>query len=111
MQSHFLKLNGDKTEILVITTPTLSAHTITHIDICGSRIDVGKVVRDLGVLYDATMKMDDHIKAICKRVYYQIYLIGKVRQYITESDTGTDKCDTSSGLLQWIACWPPKGSD
>jgi hypothetical protein len=57
--------------------------------ICGSRIDVGKVVRDLGVLYDATMKMNDHIKAICKRVYYQIYLISKVRQYITESDTKT----------------------
>ncbi len=87
MKSHFLKLNGDKTEILVITTPTLSSHKITHVDICGSKIDVSKVIRDLGVIYDTTLKMDTHIKAICKRVYYQIHLINKVRQYITESDT------------------------
>ena len=89
MKSHFLKLNGDKTEMLVITTPSLSGHHITHVDICGSKIDVSKVIRDLGVLYDTTLKMDAHIKTICKRVYYQIHLISKVRQYITESDTRT----------------------
>ena len=89
MKSHFLKLNGDKTEILVITSPSLSGHQITHVEVCGLHISVSKVVQNLGVHYDTVMKMDTHIKTICKRVYYQIHLISKVRRYISENDART----------------------
>ena len=34
MDSHFLKLNSDKTELVIITTPTLSNHNIQSLDMC-----------------------------------------------------------------------------
>ena len=84
MRSHYLKLNNDKTEILVITRPSVNCHTITSVEIGSSIIDISANVRDLGVQYDSFLKMETHVKAICKKAYYEIHLIHKVRQYITE---------------------------
>ena len=41
-------------------------------------------MRDLGVHYDTLLKMETHVKSVCKKAYYQIHLIHKVRRYISE---------------------------
>ncbi len=85
MRTNFLKLNSDKTEVLVITTPLLArAHSIFSVNICDTMITVSNVVRDLGVLYDSTLNMDTHVKALCKKAYFQLHLIHKVRPFITQ---------------------------
>jgi hypothetical protein len=89
MKTHFLKLNNEKTEILVITTPSLTGHQITSLNICGSAVKVSDCVRDLGVHYDSTLRMDTHIKAVCKKAYYQIHLVHKVRNFISEDAART----------------------
>ena len=111
MKSHFLKLNSDKTELLVMTKPNLKSHGLTSLSICGSDISVSPDVRDLGVQYDSLLKMETHIKQICKKAYYQISLIHKVRQYLTEDSVRklvqaniTSLLDYCNGLLIGLPC-------
>ena len=89
MRANFLKLNGDKTELLVVTKPSLRNHLMTSFNICGNCIEVKDCVRNLGVFFDATFKMDSHIRNVCKKAYYQIHLIHKVRKNITEDAART----------------------
>jgi hypothetical protein len=89
MRSHFLKLNSDKTEVLVMTKPSIKSDLIPHVNINESIINTSPCVKDLGVCLDSHLRMEDQIRAICKRAYYQLHLIGKVRQFISE-----DACRT-----------------
>lgn len=89
MQQHFLKLNSDKTEVVVITSPHLRCSTLGAFDISGASIAPKDTVRDLGVAVDSRLSLQDHIRATCKRTYHQMYLIGKIRRYIDEEATKT----------------------
>jgi hypothetical protein len=89
MQSHFLKLNGEKTELLVLTRPTLSTNTIPSVSVCGQEILSSSCVRDLGIQYDSLLKLELHVRSVCKRAYHQIHLIRRVRQQISEEAART----------------------
>ena len=84
MSDHFLKLNGDKTELLVITSPSLKTRAPSSFSFLGELIQSQQVVRDLGVLLDDQLTMKAHISDICKRAFYQLRLIHQVRPFITE---------------------------
>jgi len=101
MNSHFLKLNGDKTELLVLTKPSLAHNTSLSIKICGSAIRNSDHVRDLGVDFDCFLKMDTHIRSVCKKAYYQLHLIYKVRKYIDEDAARTLVCSNVTSLLDY----------
>jgi hypothetical protein len=101
MRSHYLKLNSDKTELLVVTKPSLRNHQMTCLNICGNCIEVSDCVRNLGVHFDTTFKMDSHIRKICKRAYYQIHLIHKVRKSITEDAARTLMQANVTSLLDY----------
>ena len=90
MRKNFLKLNGDKTEVLVITPPSLSAiHGITTIPVCDSLIIVNSTVRDLGVIYDSAFNLEAHVKSMCRKCYFQLHLVHKIRRYITQESART----------------------
>jgi len=89
MHSHFLKLNRDKTEVLVLTKPSLRSHAIPSLSVDGLKVCSSECVTDLGVHYDTTLRMENHIRAVCKKTYYQIHLIHKVRRFITEDAART----------------------
>ena len=42
------------------------------------------VVRDLGVFFDSTMTMENHVANICKMCYCQLRIIGHLRPYLTQ---------------------------
>lgn len=104
MRSHFLKLNGDKTEVVVITTPTLSKYTISSVDICGSAVCPVKCAKDLGVVFDSSLKMEPHVRAVCKRAFHQIHLIRSVRRYISEDAARTLIRTNVTSLLDYCNC-------
>ena len=86
MSNNFLKLNSDKTEVLVITPPSLSSHGISSLQICDSNIIVAD---NLGVTLDSAFNLEQHVRLMCKRAYHQIFLIRKIRSYITEDSAST----------------------
>ena len=90
MKTNFLKLNSDKTELLVITSPFIkNTEVLLSMDICSCNVSAVGCVRDLGVYFDSELKMEHHVKSLCKKAYIQLHLIAKVRKNITEDTTRT----------------------
>ena len=42
--------------------------------------------RDLGVVVDNQLKLNKHVKNVCKWASFAIKNIGKIRQYLTQVD-------------------------
>ena len=101
MTNNLLKLNDDKTELIVITTHSnTSQNQNIGINIGDSLITPSsEPPRNLGVLFDSTCSLNDHVSKICKSINYNLYSIGKIRKYL---DTPTAEkminCSTASRL-------------
>ena len=82
MTNNLLKLNDDKTELIIVTTSeTTSRQEDIVINIGDSPIAPSmESPRNLGVLFDSTCCLNDHVNKICKNFNYQLYSIGKIRK-------------------------------
>lgn len=80
----FLKINPDKTEIMVFHPPSLTNQLViggTLVD--GECIRFSKEVKNVGVLLDCNMKLDKHINRVVSHCYKLLKDIGRVRNVIT----------------------------
>ena len=108
--NNLLKLNDDKTELIVITTSSnTSQYQHIGINIGDSLITPSsEPPRNLGVLFDSTCSLNDHVSKICKSNNYNLYSIGKIRKYF---DTPTAEkmiillYNIPPGLLQYSPLW------
>ena len=68
MSCNFLKLNSDKTEVLLLGTwQQLAKYNITSINVAGVNVSVQqKPVRNLGVMYDKNMSMKAQVSSSCQ---------------------------------------------
>jgi hypothetical protein len=84
MTQNKLKLNKDKTEVLVIL-PFHQSHkcSIDSLTIGGHNVQTSKCVRNLGVLFDSSMLMKDQITSVVKGCNIQVRSIGRIRQYLS----------------------------
>jgi hypothetical protein len=82
-----LKLNKDKTEFLIFASKH-SPLTISPTFHFGSEIiRPSPVVRNIGVLFDSSMSMANHIKMTCKTSFYHIRNISKIRKFLSVKST------------------------
>ena len=111
MADNLLKLNDDKTEVIVITSrDKLSCEQNITINVGGCDIAPSKdPPRNLGVLFDSTCGLKHHINKICQSINYNVYCIGKIRKYLTQSTaemmvnaTITSRLDYCNSLLYGI---------
>ena len=104
MTNNLLKLNDDKTELIVITTHSnTSQNQHIGINIGDSLITPSREPpRNLGVLFDSTCNLNDHVSKLCKSINYNLYSIRKIRKYL---DTPTAEkminCSITSRLDYW----------
>ena len=101
-----LKMNDQKTEVLMIYPTRSRPFTQPTINIGNSEISPSASIRNLGVVMDKFAKMDLHIKQITSAAYFQLYSIGKVKPYLSKSALErlvhaliTSKLDYCNGLL------------
>ena len=90
MDSNKLKLNNDKTELIVFK----NKHQIKdHIDetICINDIEIQSscVIKNLGVIFDEDLSMTSHVKNVCKSITFQLGKISSIRKFITTDVTKT----------------------
>ena len=72
MTQNMLKLNDDKTDIIYMASPHCAKSLLTPgLDIGESCINPSSTVRNLGVLFDKYLTMNDHVTAVCKAAYYR----------------------------------------
>ena len=108
MTDNLLKLNDDKTELLVITSRDLSCDI--SLNVGGCDIFPGKEPpRNLGVIFDSSCSLNHHVNKLCKSLNYSIFNIGKIRKYLDKSTAGvlvnslvTSKLDYCNSLLYGI---------
>ena len=79
-----LKLNGDKTEMLIIGTH--QQHTKVQglsIKINGDTIEPKDEAKNLRVIFDKHMTLKAHVNAVCKSARYYLHNINVARKYLT----------------------------
>ena len=72
-----LKLNEDKTEVINITSLYYKDRNLVQsINVGITNVPITTCARNIGVIFDSTLSMNDHISSICKTAYFHLKNIG-----------------------------------
>lgn len=87
MLSNRLKLNQSKTEFFIASSrhhyESLKHHTLILGD---QEISNSPSIRNLGVTFDSSMTMCDHITALSRSIHWQLYNLNRIRKHL-DTDT------------------------
>ena len=89
MGNNFLKLNHEKTEFIIFKPQRFSLSQDHKITVCGNTHTPVTHVRNLGVIQDSSLTMEQHVNKVTRACYLQIKRIGRIRHCITK-----DTCKT-----------------
>ena len=79
------KLNGDKTEMLIIgTNKQCRKLSNRSINVGGSVIEASEKARNLGAVFDTNLTLKSHVNALCKSARYHLHNISLARRYLTK---------------------------
>ena len=89
MNNNFLKLNGDKTELIIITskqmgTPDFTVKIGDDVISPADPSDPEYPPKNLGVLFDRNLSLDHHIKKVSKSINYSLFSVSKIRKYLDQ---------------------------
>jgi hypothetical protein len=86
MKSNMLKLNEDKTELIVFAhTHRLNDFRNCQLQFDGCVVSDAPFVINLGVHFDKALNMEKHVCVLVKSCFAQIRTIGRIRPYLSES--------------------------
>ena len=112
MESNKLKLNPDKTDLIIIDNKQQRNRVINHfpVKLLGSDTFPSDTVRNLGVIFDSDFNFRQHISQICKSCFYHIRDLRRIRRHISISTAKTistalisSRLDYCNSLLNNIA--------
>jgi len=84
MSNNLLKLNQDKTELIVFSSKHQSKNVpIFHLKVGESVINSVTSVRNLGVYFDRRLTMEKQVASIVKSCNYHLCNIGRIRRFIS----------------------------
>ena len=78
-----LKINDDKMEFLLITSPFVKLTRDVLISIGQDQISPSLSCKSLGVMFDQHLSMDTQVKSICRSVHFHIRNINAIRHLLT----------------------------
>ena len=82
-----LKLNKDKTELLVISAKHLPRPILQEISVVNETIRSSQKARNIGVIFDHHFRFTEHIASICKSSFYHLRNISNIRKYLSSTTT------------------------
>ena len=90
MRVNMLKVNDDKTEVMLFTSKH-KQNVMGPIELMvgDTLVQSAPFARNLGVKLDANMVMDKHINATCTSAYFQLRKIRHIRRSLTENAAKT----------------------
>ncbi len=101
-----LKINDDKTEFLIISSPRSKYTPTFSLGIGDVTIDPTSSCRNLGVLFDKNLSMEAHISNVSRCMMFHLRSISAIRLLLTESATAqlvhslvTSRLDYCNSLL------------
>ena len=78
MSSNKLKLNSDKTELLLIASQFCPKPQLSSLNVCRDQISPSVSVRNVGVVFDSHMKFEGQVSSICKASFFHIRNISRI---------------------------------
>jgi hypothetical protein len=86
-----LRLNDEKTEVMVVSSPRISTslQLPDSITIGNATVPYSDSVKNLGVTLDSHLTMHAQILSIVRAVNYELRRIGSIRHYLSEQATQT----------------------
>ena len=103
LESSKLKLNPDKTYLIIIGTKQQRNRVINHfpVKLLGSGTFPSDTVRNLGVVSDSDSKFRQHISQVCKSCFYHIRDLRRIRRHISISTAKTISTALISSRLDY----------
>ena len=93
MRKHFLCLNTDKTKIMIIAPPDIQKQvTIRGVNCTGTCIRFSDIAKNLGILFDSTLSLDEHIRKVARSCYYIIRNISEIKEFLSKDQLKTLVC-------------------
>ncbi len=88
MTDNYLKLNDGKTEFLTLSSyqQLSKLQPKPSIEVGACTFAMSPSARNIGVVFESTMSIEDHVSAVCRACYFHIHNIGKVR-YLLDVQT------------------------
>ena len=112
MSANFLKLNSDKTEVILLgTRQQLVKYNIGSLSVAGVQVSLQQApVRNLGVMFDPVMSMKAQVSSIVKSTIFHIRNVARIRRYLTLDSAKklvnsliTSRLDYCNSLLAGVA--------
>ena len=77
MVANKLQLNGDKTQIVLVSAPRANSGVsdLVHVQIDGHPIPFSTSVKNLGVIFDKQLNMEAHVKSLCRSCMFHAFPI------------------------------------
>ena len=106
-----LKLNAEKSQAILFQPLKhgVNKQPEVCVEVAGRRIALSTSVRNLGVVFDSRLSMEEQVAQTAKSCYYQLRNIGQIRSSITEGACRTlvhalvtSRLDYGNGLLYGI---------
>ena len=86
LQNNFLKLNEAKTELLLVGQKSrLSNIPPARLNIKTHTVEPSSSVRDLGVVFDSTLAMTDHVSNTVRSCFYHLRNLSRIRPCLTDT--------------------------
>jgi len=85
MRQNKLKLNDDKTELLIIGTPKqLQKVSFTSVNVGLTAVHKASKARNLGILFDENLSLSSQVSSICKRSYLHLRNLSAIRKFLDQ---------------------------
>lgn len=91
MTTNKLKMNGDKTELLLVLPSSRRGKGIEleTIRVGSHQVTPEECVRNLGITLDSGLSFERHVNEVCRKAYFQIKNIARIRRYLDINATRT----------------------
>ncbi len=88
MLKNKLKLNDDKSECILTGPTKRRANTeVKTVQFGNSVIPLSTSVKDLGVILDSELTLDEHVSRLSKMCFFQLRNIGHIRRFLSKRST------------------------
>ena len=77
-----LKLNKDKTDMLILSSSHRPHPSLSSIAVCGEMISCSSQAHNIGVIFNQSFSMI-HVTSICKSSFFHLHNIGLICKFIT----------------------------
>ena len=87
MSFNMLKLNTDKTELLVLNAKHRPWPPITSVSVCDDVIMPSLSARNIRVVFDSNLSMETHIDTTCKATLFHLRNLSRICKYLSTKST------------------------